>query len=496
MNIKKRLSHGFFFIFSGRVGGGLLTILITPVLVRILGTGGYGDYAFAMAIYSALRTVAGGGVYEGARKYIAEAAEAERQSSVFYFYLKISLLFGSVVSILLIIVTYVAVGPIVLEYRLRNYLYLVAFMVFFHAFYHLVRSSLMGFKLERYSEPLYVLNRAFFAIIGLPLAYVGYHVTGALVGHAVSTFLLVVVGYLTILRYTSISLRGVGVLIPDFRAVFRSRMFRYGLLNVVFVLLAKSLYTVDILLLQPFAGSEQVGLYRASLVAAEFLWFVPLALQVVLLHSSSQLWAEDRIEEINEMSRTVTRYTLLLTGLMAITLATIGDSFLPVYFGAGFDAAYLPLVLLLPGVVGFAVARPIYAVGQGHGNMRPLVYATGAAALVNLLLNLLLIPEYGMYGAAVATSLGYGTMLGFHVWSARLIGFDPMANIRVVRIAVACVATFPILFVLDRLVASDVLTILVVPLVGGLVFVFVAWSVNAITTNELRELRETVLDVR
>ena len=95
MNIRARLSHGFFFIFTGRVGGGLLTILITPIVVRILGTGGYGDYAFAMAVYSVLRTIAGGGVYEGARKHIAETADPDEQSSTFRVYLSVSVLFGS-----------------------------------------------------------------------------------------------------------------------------------------------------------------------------------------------------------------------------------------------------------------------------------------------------------------------------------------------------------------------------------------------------------------
>lgn len=496
MNVKDRLSHGFFFIFSGKVGGGLLTILITPVLVRILGTGGYGDYAFAMAVYSGLRTVAGGGVYEGARKYIAETPDPEQRSSVFHFYLRVSLLFGTTVAVLLAVVTYVAVGPVVLEFRLRNYLYLVAVLVFFHAFYHLVRSSLMGFKLERFSEPLYVLNRVFFALIGLPLAYAGFHVSGALAGHAVSTFLLVLVGSLAVGRYTSITFRGIGSLVPDLRSVYRSPMFRYGLLNVVFVLLAKSLYTVDILLLQPFAGSEQVGFYRASLVVAEFLWFVPLALQVVLLHSTSQLWAEGRIDEITDVSRTITRYTLLLTGLMAITLATVGDSFLPIYFGSGFTASYLPLLLLLPGAIGFAVARPIYGIGQGHGNMRPLVAATAAAALVNLLLNLLLIPEFGMYGAAVATSIGYGSMLAFHVWSAVRIGFNPVREIRFGRIVAACGVTFPVLLSLDQLVPSDGLTLVVVPVIGTCVFVLAAWALKALTTNELSEIREYVTNVR
>ncbi|RQG93166.1 flippase [Natrarchaeobius halalkaliphilus] len=496
MNIKQRLTHGFFYIFTGRVGAGVLTVLTTPLVVRVLGSGGYGDYAFAMAVYSALRTLAGGGVYEGARKYIAEYPDREDKAAVFSFYLTISFLSGATIALGLVLFTYGAIGTVLLEYRLRNYLYIVAVMVFFHAFYHLVRSSLMGFKLEEYSETMYVLNRVFFPIIGLPLAVIGFHVSGILIGHAASTFLIVSLGYVALKRQTNIRVRGMRSIVPNPAEIFHSRMFRYGLLNVVFVLLTKSLYITDILLLQPFVTSERVGFYNASLVVAEFLWFVPLALQIVLLHSASQLWTEGRTAEITAVASNITRYTLLLTGGVGIVLAIVGDSFLPIYFGGEFTASYVPMLLLLPGVVGFAVARPIYAIGQGHGNMRALIYGTGGAAILNVVLNLALIPQFGVYGAAVATSVGYGSMLIFHILAAKRLGFNPLRNVRLGRVVVTCTGPIPILWLIDRSLESNVLSIVVVTLVGLASFFLLAWATRALSRSEVVEVLETVPRVR
>lgn len=484
MNIRNRLSHGFFYIFSGRVGAGLLTVLITPIIVRVLGSGGYGDYAFALAVYSALRTVAGGGVYEGARKYIAEKASGPEKEAVFYYYLTISALFGTLTAASLLVVTYIAVGRYILEPHYRTYLYIVAGMVFFHAFYHLVRSSLMGYNLEEYSEPLYVLNRVFFPIIGIPLAVVGWHVTGILVGHLVSTMLIVLIGYGALLRYTSVTLASPRRLLPT-SGMFRNPMIRYGLLNVVFVLITKSLYVTDIVLLQLFVPSEEVGYYNAALVAAEFLWFVPMALQVVLLHSASQLWAADRTEEISDMASTITRYTLLMTGGLAVILAVVGEIFLPLYFGTEFSASYLPMLLLLPGVVGFAVSRPIYAIGQGHGNMRGLVIATGAAAAINLIGNVLLIPPFGMYGAAVATSLGYASMVLFHIFTARQLGFHPLKTVPLTRVALAVLLPFPVLYAIFVGLGTNLFSLLLIPLIGIPLMLLLARVLNAISQQEL-----------
>lgn len=493
MSIKKRVFHGFFFIFSGRVGAGLLTIVITPILVRLLGSSGYGDYAFALAVYSTLRTVSGGGIYEGARKYLAEDADSERRSSIFRYYLNIAILFGSTVSILLALGAFFVVEIGVLDERLRNYLYVVALLVFLHPFYYLVRSSLMGFELEKYSEPLVVLDKFFFGVIGLSLAYVGFHVLGVLLGHVLALVVISLLGAVAIFRYTTIRVRDLRAIVPDPLSVRESNMFRYSVLTIVFVSLTKSLYTVDILLLQPFSGSTQVGYYRAALVIAEFLWFVPLAIQIILLHSSSKLWYENRIEEINAISSNITRYTLLLTGFMAVAIATVGDSLLALYFGAEFTASYLPLVVLLPGVISFAVARPIYAIGQGHGNMKLLVYSTGGAATLNLAFNLLLIPRYGIYGAAVSTSIGYGSMLGFHTLAAHKMGFHPLRNVQFARIALACLLPIPVLAYLDHLVGSDVLSVAFVLPLGFVVFALAALVSGAVSRDEVTELKNTAL---
>ena len=493
MNIRDRLTHGFFYIFTGRVGAGLLTLIITPIIVRVLGSGGYGDYAFALAVYSALRTVAGGGVYEGARKFIAAQATGAEQAAVFSYYLKIAALFGTVTAVGLVLVTYLFVGQMLLEPRHRTYLYLVAGMVFFHAFYHLVRSSLMGYNLEEYSEPLYVLNRVFFPLIGIPLAALGWHVAGILVGHLVSTLLIVVLGYAALRRYTSVTAVSPAHLVPR-PSVMHSPMFRYGILNVIFVLITKSLYVTDILLLQLFVPSEEVGYYNAALVAAEFLWFVPLALQVVLLHSASRLWADARVDEITATAGTITRYTLLMTGSLAVVLAVVGDAFLPIYFGTEFSASYLPMLLLLPGVVGFAVARPIYAIGQGHGNMRVLVLTTGAAALINVVGNVLLIPSFGIHGAAVATSIGYGSMVIFHVYTARYLGFFPLRGVPLLRVVVTCLLPLPVLWIVYDALGAGVLGLGIVSLLALPVYLLLARTLGAISRHELDECVRLIIE--
>lgn len=475
--------RGFLSILGGRVGRMVLSILVTPVLVRVLGSRGYGDYALAMSTMTLLMIVVNAGIFDGVRKYIAETRSfPDWEDLVFGFYARIATLLVSVVVLALLGLTATGLIGRVFGQRFGTYFYVVAALLVGNQFYELVRGALMGFGQEHYSEPLVVLNKFLFCVVGVGLAYVGYGVEGVLVGHLVATVIVTVIGLVFLRRHLSLSFatRAVPSEFP------RRELFSFNAFSVVLIFLTMSLYHVDILLLQPLSGSEQTGQYKAALVIAEFLWFVPMAIQLVLLQATSELWANEDVDRITHIAARATRYTLLLTVLLALGLAALADPFVPLYFGSEFAAAIDPLLLLLPGVIGFAFARPIYAIGQGKGDLRILILATGVAALLNVVLNLLLIPRFGMYGAAVATSIGYGSMAGLHVWSARRIGFDPIADLRLGRIAVTVIGAAPVILGVAYVIPWPLLALVVVPLIGFTVYAGLAVWTGALGVLEAR----------
>lgn len=179
---------------------------------------------------------------------------------------------------------------------------------------------------------------------------------------------------------------------------------------------------------------------------------------------------------------------------MGLGLAALADDFVSLYFGQDFAPAVGPLLLLLPGVLGLALSRPIFAIGQGKGELRMLVLATGAASVLNLLLNVLLIPRYGMYGAAVATSIGYGSMFLLHTWTAHQIGFSPVGDLRATKIMIAALAAAPVVFGLAAVLPS-IAALVVVPPAGFIVYAFVSLRIGVIDTTEIELLHDRSPDL-
>ncbi|WP_276272948.1 polysaccharide biosynthesis C-terminal domain-containing protein [Haloarcula litorea] len=478
---ERDVTTGFLSILSGEFGALLVGLVITPVLVRELGSAQYGAYAFVISVLSVLLVVINGGISDGIRKFIAEKRDREWQVSVLGFYTRIALLAGVGLGVVLGVAVWSGLVARLLGGRFEPYVLSLAVLLVARQLFLTARSALMGLGLESQSEPLAVVQRILFGVVGLALVSLGYGVVGALAGHIVATLVVGVVAFALVTRRLEIGVSQVGQ--PG--DVPRRELLSFNVLSVVLTLLMTSLYHVDILLLQPLAGSQVTGYYRAALLIAEFVWFVPFALQMVLLHSTAELWADDRTDEISRLAARATRYTVALALLVTLGIASLVDAFVPLYFGSEFAVASDVVLLLLPGAFGFAVARPIFAIGQGKGDLRTLIVATGAAALLNLVLNLLLIPPYGMTGAAVATSVAYGSMLVLHVLSARRIGFDPLGDLRLGAVTVAGLVTAGAVFGSAAVLASPLLSLLVVPPVGALVFSSVAVRAGVVTGSEL-----------
>ncbi|SEQ75120.1 oligosaccharide flippase family protein [Natrinema salaciae] len=468
-------------------------LLSKPLLARLLGPEQFGEYATVMAVQGIFMIFVSAGISDGVRKYVAEDRHEDGwKATVIGFYLRTATVLAIGGAIVLAGVTYSGFFATVFEPRFSSYFYLLVVLVITAQYWEFARKSLMGLGLERYSEPLKILYTISFPLVALPLIATGSGVIGAIIGQIVATA-LAAVGGLLLLHWRD-SLRNVFHQPPD--TFPRMEMVTFNSLSIALIFLLMSLYHIDILMLQGWIGGDQVGYYKAALEFAEFLWFAPLVLQTVFVHSTSELWSQGETERISQLAARATRYTFLLTAVMSIGIAALAADVIPVYWSYGMEPVG-PLLLLLPGSLGFALARPILAISQGKGELRYPIAATGVAAVINLVLNLLLIPRYGMHGAAVATSSGYASMTVFHVWSARKIGFDPLADARIGRITLASLIAAVPIFALESAISSVIavpyvgalpVSILIVPPLGLGLFLLAAIGVGALGVFELLEI--------
>jgi O-antigen/teichoic acid export membrane protein len=193
----------------------------------------------------------------------------------------------------------------------------------------------------------------------------------------------------------------------------------------------------DRLFLVRLADTTEVGLYSVG---------VRIASAMVLLLTAFRLaWPAFAysIEDEREARSTfafVLSYLVLLTTWVAVGLALLSPWIVDWIAASAFEESSRVVGPLAFAAVAFG-AYIVVAIGVGRARRTQFNWVvTGAAAAVNIALNLLLIPPYGMMGAAVATVAAYLTMFAGMAWWAQRIYPVPYQWRRVLTAAAVGVA--------------------------------------------------------
>jgi O-antigen/teichoic acid export membrane protein len=105
----------------------------------------------------------------------------------------------------------------------------------------------------------------------------------------------------------------------------------------------------------------------------------------------------------------VCRNTLFLTGIGIVGLAVAGPIGIRILYGHKFEPAIRPMLILLPGALMMALYQILTRSFTSHAKQEINIFAALTALCLNVGLNLVLIPRFGIEGAAVANGVSYGT---------------------------------------------------------------------------------------
>jgi O-antigen/teichoic acid export membrane protein len=232
----------------------------------------------------------------------------------------------------------------------------------------------------------------------------------------------------------------------------------------------------DLLMLGSFRSASEVGVYRAVSQTALFVPIFLGSLNTIFAPMIADLYNRGDTSMMGNLFRASTRWSLLLSMPFFILLLVAGKELLRV-FGPEFPVGTVALVVLAvghlinagTGGVGYMLAM------SGHQYVKLLGDVVSAA--LNVALNALLIPRWGILGAAVATGLSIAMLnLVYAAQVYRLLGVQAY-DWRYLKIALAS-AVAAVAGIFARLVIGEVHFVLLLLGTGGVVgvaYVTVLW---------------------
>jgi O-antigen/teichoic acid export membrane protein len=253
------------------------------------------------------------------------------------------------------------------------------------------------------------------------------------------------------------------------------RMLAFGLPLVPAALALWALALIDRLMLSGLADLDEVGKYAVANRVASVIQLGTTGFLLALGPYLLSIFAESRELEKIVRGRTLTylAFTLAAAGLVVTLFSKEAVDVL----APGYGDAYLAVGPIAFGWVAFGIASLLMA---GISLARRTVYfavLAGAAAVLNIGLNLVLIPAWGMVGAALATAAAYAALAAlYYVFAQRVYPtqYEPRKVLMV--LVLAAVWAIPGVFEYDSeplavlvklgALAGFAVTVLVTPTVG------------------------------
>jgi O-antigen/teichoic acid export membrane protein len=117
-------------------------------------------------------------------------------------------------------------------------------------------------------------------------------------------------------------------------------------------------------------------------------------------------------EDRRRVGRTSILGALGTASLILLPMSLVSPWLVPTVFGSGYESAVTTLWVLVPAAVVFIVNQVMEEILRGRGLPSVPAIAEGAGALVTIVLLLLLVPKFGIIGAAIASGIAYSVVAG------------------------------------------------------------------------------------
>jgi O-antigen/teichoic acid export membrane protein len=396
-NLKGSLSKGALHLLFAMGFSQALLFLLSIALARFLGPGEYGHIRVISAVLKLAVIPAALGMPAAISKYVAELPDERGGKSIFSQGMSFSLLTSVIVSLVIFVVLKYA-DPIGDELA-RRYLLLLCWSIPLSIFSTGAIAFFQGRKQIRrmaaYQAMLAAIRVAFIGVLTFFFFFPGY--AGGLLA---AEF----IGALILFRVT--------------RPVFRFhwdravllKMVRLGAFASLGLTFATLTLTMDTLCLSAIlADPFLVGQYGVAITLAIGLMLIPEAISQTFF---PYLSAECRNPLLLKV---YFRQLFRMIGVLMLVVCSVVFVFAPSLIIAIFGPEYGPasgvLRVLLPGIFCYSLQKipGIFLFARGRTDLNFYIILIGGT--LNIILNIVFIRQYGLIGAAYATSITFALRL-------------------------------------------------------------------------------------
>lgn len=458
---------------AASVGQKIIAFVYFAMIARTIGAEGTGKYFFALAFTTVFVIFVDLGF---TNVLVREAAKArDKMQQYFSTVLSIKILFG----ILTYIAAVIAINLLGYPVETKHLVYLSAVTMLFdslHLTIYGVLRSIGDLKWEAMgivgSQGLTLILGSFFLFTGQPLIFL-------ILAFTIPSALNALYAALVAWKKYALSLA------PRFDKQTFYYLGRIAIPFAIAAIFARVYSYADTLILSKLAGDQAVGWYSIPYKITFAFQFIPLALVAALYPRFSEFFVKDK-QRLAEVFHLGMKYLLVIAFPVAVGIAVLAHDIVFLLFTAEYLPSVLPLQILIMSLIFSFVSFPIGAFLNACNKQVAQTWIVGIVMVANIILNLILIPIYGVSGAAAAALVGNALLavLGYMIVpQITKVNHWKMAKLILQLVISAAVMGFSVWYSLHY-----VATYTTIP-IGGIVYVAMLFVTGAVKKDQLHEIR-------
>ena len=377
-----------------------LSYLYRLVVARI-GPDAYGQISLGLAVVGLTSTFVALGLNKAIKKYVPEAREADDKAmlkGLVHGALKLIVPAGIIMGIIVFFSADLIAERVFNSPETAPIIRIFAFVPLFNKTTTVFTDYTIGHNTTKYRVALRrVLQNVLQISATLILIWMGYGVIGAAFGWLIGTILIMIISIYIVER--------------DFGPLLTSdikpkkmypKMIKYSYPLIFASAIGTALGWGDTALLGYFMDDASVGFYNAAYPTAVLISIPASAVGSLALSGFSTLGAKG--EGQSAALKTTTRWVMAMAFPAFILMALFSDQLLHLMFGTEYAVAGTALMILAFGKFFAASTGQLGAYLKSNGYTKIIFWNTTANFFLNIGLNIILIPMYGIVGAAIATA--------------------------------------------------------------------------------------------
>ena len=449
-------------------------ILILPILARALGVGLYGLWSQIYALVELFVPIFSLRLSAALTRYIAAENDPKIIRRGFWTTLISGIISSCVLSMIFLYFVPMSTKYFGAELRdLTKFSYHIAIMLILGG---ISNSCLMFFKTFERSfvfSFISIVESLGFVILTFFLLNLGFKVLSPVYG--------IILTKITVILFSlPIIIKEIGISFIDRKLL--SEYLSYSIPMIPMAFLYWTIQMSDRYMIDLFLNKEEVGRYSAAYSAGGLVGFIFSPIFTFLLPRTAILWEKENFKELRTFFRMSLKYPSIVAFPLIITAPEWGVWAIRSFLGDAFTTSSTLIICVLLGYFFLMFGTFYTSILHMEKRTKTLLLVNVISALFNVALNLILIPQLGIEGAAFSTCLTFllQTIL-FYFFSKKSFEFN--LGIRDILKVILGSIVYLIILLIFKINHISELTIAL--LVGGIIYLLLLFLLRVLKKEEL-----------